>query len=63
MLAMNYRTTEPAMTQPGQGRVSRYAWGNDYHGIIRDRLAHLADWVRARMPKRMCEAWLTQRRF
>ena len=51
MLAMNYRTAEPAMTQPGQGRVSRYAWGNDYHGIIRDRLAHLADWVRARMPQ------------
>jgi epoxyqueuosine reductase len=51
MLAMNYRTAEPAMTQPGQGRVSRYAWGNDYHCIIRDRLAHLADWVRARMPQ------------
>ena len=51
MLAMNYRTAEPAMTQPGQGRVSRYAWGTDYHGIIRDRLARLADWVRARMPQ------------
>ena len=51
MLAMNYRTTEPAITQPGQGRVSRYAWGNDYHGIIRrDRAAHLADWVRALRP-------------
>src|SRR3990172_11284080 len=27
MLAMNYRTAEPAKTGLGQGRGSRYAWG------------------------------------
>ena len=51
MLAMNYRTAEPIAPQPGQGKVSRYAWGHDYHEIIRDRLAKLADWVRGRMPQ------------
>src|SRR2546423_15577160 len=27
MLAMNYRTAEPTEPSAGQGRVSRYAWG------------------------------------
>src|SRR3954468_2501253 len=31
MLAMNYRTAEPVDPAAGQGRVSRYAWGEaDY---------------------------------
>lgn len=43
MLAMNYRTAEPATAEGGQGRVSRYAWGEaDYHDLIRDRLGALA---------------------
>jgi epoxyqueuosine reductase len=51
MLAMPYRTTEPANTLPGQGRVARYAWGAaDYHDVIRERLHALADFVRALAP-------------
>ena len=43
MLAMNYRTAEPAVPCEGQGRVSRYAWGEaDYHDFIHDRLNHSA---------------------
>jgi epoxyqueuosine reductase len=43
MLATNYRSAEPAMPRAGEGRVSRYAWGNaDYHDLIRDRLNQLA---------------------
>ena len=39
MLAMNYRTAEPAPAGDGQGRVSRYAWGAaDYHDLIHERL-------------------------
>jgi len=49
MLAMNYRTVEPAEPAPGQGRVSRYAWGDDYHGLIRGRLNELADYLRGRV--------------
>jgi epoxyqueuosine reductase len=47
MLAMNYRTAEPAEPSPGQGRVSRYAWGADYHKLIRGRLNKLADHLRS----------------
>ncbi|HTQ40005.1 MAG TPA: tRNA epoxyqueuosine(34) reductase QueG [Pirellulales bacterium] len=50
MLAMNYRTAEPAEPKSGQGRVSRYAWGADYHDVIRLRLTELADWLRVQSP-------------
>src|SRR5262245_42360218 len=44
MLAMNYRTAEPIEPAAGQGRVSRYAWGEaDYHDLIRERLNQLAE--------------------
>ena len=44
MLAANYRTAEPAPPAPLTGRVSRYAWNEgDYHKLIRERLAKLAD--------------------
>ncbi|MCH8924085.1 MAG: tRNA epoxyqueuosine(34) reductase QueG, partial [Planctomycetes bacterium] len=41
VLTMNYRTLDPAAPQAGQGRVSRYAWGNDYHDVIHERLKQL----------------------
>jgi epoxyqueuosine reductase len=52
MLAMNYRTAEPAKPQAGQGRVSRYAWGEaDYHDLIRERLDKLAVFLRDCVPE------------
>jgi epoxyqueuosine reductase len=42
MLATNYRTAEPLPAAKGQGRVSRYAWGDDYHDVIHARLKALA---------------------
>ena len=51
MLAMNYRTAEPARPGAGQGRISRYAWGADYHQLIRGRLDRLADWLGEQVPE------------
>jgi epoxyqueuosine reductase len=48
MLAMPYRTVEPQAPAAGQGRVSRYAWGIDYHDLVRERLHALADYLRER---------------
>ena len=50
MLAVNYRTVEPAPAGPQQGRVSRYAWGIDYHDIVRKRLRKLAAFHRRLVP-------------
>jgi epoxyqueuosine reductase len=32
------------------GRVARYAMGDDYHEIVRDKLDRLADWIREKFP-------------
>lgn len=51
MLGMHYRTVEPAACGVGQGRISRYAWGEaDYHDLIHQRLQQLAQWLVARAP-------------
>ncbi len=51
MLAMNYRTSEPTLCREGQGRVSRYAWGElDYHDLIRERLESLILFIKSRVP-------------
>jgi epoxyqueuosine reductase len=50
MLGMHYRTSLPQEAGAGQGRVSRYAWGTDYHDVIHERLRELVAWVQQRVP-------------
>jgi epoxyqueuosine reductase len=50
-LAVNYFVPLPEADQPGQGRIARYALGNDYHDWIKDRLHALADWLREAAPE------------
>ena len=48
-LAMCYLTEQPpdVDTQNGpRGRISRYAWGDDYHDIIKPKLQAFATWLR-----------------
>jgi epoxyqueuosine reductase len=51
VLGHSYRTAEPAPTQPGQGRVARYAWGTDYHDVLHERMHELADYLRELRPE------------
>ncbi|NOT01417.1 MAG: tRNA epoxyqueuosine(34) reductase QueG [Phycisphaerales bacterium] len=47
--AMNYRQREPATPDDGRprGRVAMYAWGDDYHDVMRRRLDSVVDRFRA----------------
>jgi epoxyqueuosine reductase len=48
-------TDSPSTDQP-QGRIARFAWGDDYHRIIKKRLFQLADALRARWPEHQFRA-------
>ncbi|MGO8753006.1 MAG: tRNA epoxyqueuosine(34) reductase QueG [Thermoguttaceae bacterium] len=50
MLGKVYRSADPGEASPGHGRVSRYAWGRDYHDLIHDRLRELAAFHRRLTP-------------
>src|SRR3989440_4069306 len=47
-LALFYLTQQPDEVNDGvpRGRISRYAWGDDYHEIIKPRLQQFAAWLR-----------------
>ena len=49
-LAMNYFTPHEHVEAPEAGKISRYAWGDDYHDVLRERLNALLEWVRAEAP-------------
>ena len=60
-LAMNYYTLDPseALAQdPGRGHISRYAWGDDYHELIRERLLELVTFIKqtaeSKLKTRVC---------
>ena len=51
MLATDHATEAPRDGGgPGRGRVARYAWGDDYHDLLRARVNDLAAWLEGRLP-------------
>jgi epoxyqueuosine reductase len=36
---------------PATGKVSRYAWGDDYHDIVGDKLRELLSWIKDQWPE------------
>ena len=51
VVALNYYTPHPHSDHPATGKVSRYAWGDDYHEIVGDKLRALLKWIKAQWPE------------
>jgi epoxyqueuosine reductase len=50
VLAMNYHTGDVVVDASLKGCISRYAWGEDYHRIVRNRLEQLLEFIRSCAP-------------
>ncbi len=51
MLATDHATLPDSRGCPsGQGRVARYAWGDDYHDLLRARVNDLSAWLESGVP-------------
>ena len=46
VVALNYFTTPQHQNQSMTGKVSRYAWGDDYHDVMGEKLRELLKFVR-----------------
>ncbi len=49
-VALNYFRPENHVDSPDVGKISRYAWGDDYHDVLRDKLNGLLAWIGERVP-------------
>lgn len=49
-VAMNYYTPHEYSDSSSVGKISRYAWGDDYHYVVREKLLNLLDWIKTEVP-------------
>ena len=49
-VAINYYTPSQHDDGANRGKVSRYAWGDDYHDVVKEKLRELLDWIVAEIP-------------
>lgn len=49
-VALNYYTPPQHSNASGTGKISRYAWGDDYHDIVTDKLKQLWKWMQEEFP-------------
>lgn len=58
VVALSYDTPYRHHTQPGYGKISRYAWGDDYHDIIGAKLQRIVEWIAAQIPGSRSKAYV-----
>ena len=50
VLATNYFTPHSHEEDPNRGKISRYAWGDDYHDVLRDKMRLLLGRIKDEWP-------------
>ena len=51
VVALNYFTGHKHEAQPEKGKISRYAWGDDYHDVVQEKLMELLAWIKVEKPE------------
>ena len=51
VVALNYYTKHDHEAAADKGKISRYAWGDDYHDILREKLNELLAWIKLEKPE------------
>ena len=51
VVAMNYYTPHQHVENSELGKISRYAWGDDYHEVIGEKLRELLNWIKQQWPE------------
>lgn len=51
VVALNYYTPNQHEENPATGKVSRYAWGDDYHDVMTQKLRALLAWIKEHDPQ------------
>jgi len=49
-VAINYFTPHEHTDDQASGKLSRYAWGDDYHDVVGEKLKDLLAWIKSEMP-------------
>lgn len=51
VLALNYFTPHEHENSEVKGKISRYAWGDDYHDVVKEKLRELFAWIKSEVPE------------
>lgn len=51
VVALNYYTPHEHRENPEKGKISRYAWGDDYHDVVGEKLRELLAWIKSEKPE------------
>ena len=51
VVALNYYTPHQHENNPATGKVSRYAWGDDYHDVVNAKLRAVLAWIKEQDPQ------------